>query len=121
MLAPSGDEIGSGPTGETCGTCQYHYQRTFRYIKCLLAYQNNRGSSTDVGKNWPACFQWSAEWGRAEKLLPEFNAAHGSSFKPQSETDWLVVADYFQEIGREGDFLACVKESKRASLDDLPF
>lgn len=51
---------GSGPSGETCKTCE-HYARMVhvRYRKCLLVRDNwTRGPGTDVLAKSPACAFW---------------------------------------------------------------
>lgn len=53
---------GSGPTGETCGTCE-HYLRVHRgagvYLKCALMEPSwTRGRASDIKKKAPACSMW---------------------------------------------------------------
>lgn len=55
------DRPGTGPVGETCGSCQHHVVRQYAraYHKCAL----NRscwtgGRKTDILVRWPACSKW---------------------------------------------------------------
>ncbi len=53
---------GSGPKGETCGTCE-HYTRVHRgagvYRKCgLMEPSWTRGGGTDIKMKSPACSRW---------------------------------------------------------------
>lgn len=112
MLAPNGEEIGSGPDGETCERCYYVFQRSPRYFKCLLANTINRGSSSDVSKDWPACAQWSPDCGMHKEALAEFNAETGADVDPQDEMTWRVIADWFIERDREGPARACIKQAE---------
>jgi hypothetical protein len=51
---------GTGPAGETCGTCK-HIWRDERWAKCGLSrgrWTNSRG--TDVLVRAPACRRWEA-------------------------------------------------------------
>jgi hypothetical protein len=55
--------IGSGPAGETCGTCA-HLARTKPgagvYLKCgLMRAHWTGGSGTDIKASWPACSEWA--------------------------------------------------------------
>lgn len=61
--APQGHawQPGSGPAGETCGTCKHmvrrHMART--YIKCGLVKEHwTQGSRTDIRARDPACLKW---------------------------------------------------------------
>jgi len=50
---------GTGPAGETCGTCK-HIFRPARYRKCELARGIwTGGFKTDVLARSPACTKWS--------------------------------------------------------------
>jgi hypothetical protein len=56
---------GSGPAGETCGSCE-HYTRVQRgagvYLKCgLMEPSWTRGPGTDIKKKSPACSFWEKE------------------------------------------------------------
>jgi hypothetical protein len=53
--------IGSGPKGETCGTCAHCYTREFSksYHKCDLVKASG-GPGTDIRKKWAACARWEA-------------------------------------------------------------
>lgn len=55
---------GSGPTGETCATCDHLVRRTFAkaYLKCgLMRGHWTGGRKTDVLARSPACGKWEAE------------------------------------------------------------
>lgn len=53
---------GSGPAGETCGSCEHKTARgnvAGRYLKCLLTRpQWTKGSATDIKARTPACSKW---------------------------------------------------------------
>jgi hypothetical protein len=51
--------IGSGPAGETCGSCQNCYRVEFSkvYWKCRLV-KATRGPGTDIRRKWAACSRW---------------------------------------------------------------
>lgn len=54
--------IGSGPVGETCGTC-LHLVRVHhhdgRYLKCgLMAKYWTHGAGSDIRAKWAACREW---------------------------------------------------------------
>jgi hypothetical protein len=53
---------GSGPQGETCGSCNYfltlHYHGK-TYFKCD-ATEWTHGAATDIRKRSPACSYWAA-------------------------------------------------------------
>ena len=55
---------GTGPEGETCGSCAHLYrkQRAKTYLKCALtrAFWTG-GGGTDVRKRDPACSKWEAQ------------------------------------------------------------
>jgi hypothetical protein len=53
--------IGSGPAGETCGTCDHlarlAYAKTYR--KCgLMRRAWTGGPATDIRAGWSACKEW---------------------------------------------------------------
>jgi hypothetical protein len=54
--------IGSGPEGETCGTCAHSYriQLAKTYHKCALVKATG-GPGTDIRLKWAACSQWKAK------------------------------------------------------------
>jgi len=52
---------GSGPEGETCGSCEYHYIKVMagKYHKCKLMERIwAGGSGTDIKVRSPACEKW---------------------------------------------------------------
>lgn len=54
---------GSGPKGETCGTCQHIARKRMSktYIKCALAKATwTGGGGSDVRVMDPACSKWEA-------------------------------------------------------------
>lgn len=63
--------IGSGPEGETCGTCRHKSSQggtAGRYLKCgLLEEHWTRGPGTDIRAWWAACRYWEAKERRAER------------------------------------------------------
>lgn len=56
---------GSGPDGETCGSCQHYalsHHRGGTYRKCGLVRANwSHGPGTDIRKRDPACELWKAK------------------------------------------------------------
>lgn len=50
---------GSGPPGETCGSCRHHYKRQSAgvYHKCDLL-KPTKGPGTDIRVRSPACSRW---------------------------------------------------------------
>lgn len=56
-------EPGTGPSGETCGTCKYLYrnEQVKTYFKCeLMSRYWTGGAKTDVRFRSPACSEWVA-------------------------------------------------------------
>lgn len=54
---------GTGPTGETCGSCEHLVRRQMgkTFLKCgLAAYRWTGGGATDIRAKDAACSQWSA-------------------------------------------------------------
>lgn len=58
------DKPGSGPAGETCGSCTfcetYHYAKTYRKCAARPGHHWKGGRSTDIRPLDPACSKWSA-------------------------------------------------------------
>ena len=56
--------IGTGPPGETCGSCANLYRREFSktYLKCdLMRSAWTGGAATDVKARDAACAKWGAK------------------------------------------------------------
>lgn len=56
--------IGTGPKGETCGTCKHATRISFgkTFYKCALAERGwTHGIKTDIKLRWPACGKWEKE------------------------------------------------------------
>lgn len=56
--------IGSGPKGETCGTCKHmarvRYHDKF-YLKCEVVRSHwTHGTASDIRAKWAACKFWEA-------------------------------------------------------------
>lgn len=55
---------GTGPKGETCGSCKHHVRRRYTsktYFKCLLMREHWKASRTsDILVRSPACKFWEA-------------------------------------------------------------
>ena len=56
-------ESGTGPNGETCGSCRHFIRRRGgKYFKCFLIVGNNdtgtHGAGTDIRKGAAACQFW---------------------------------------------------------------
>jgi len=52
---------GTGPEGETCGSCEHHHVRVFanRYHKCILMRDHwTAGDASDIRVRSPACLEW---------------------------------------------------------------
>lgn len=50
---------GSGPAGETCGTCQHIVGRGTRYLKCKLNESRwTHGPGSDIRARSKACKKW---------------------------------------------------------------
>lgn len=57
---------GTGPAGETCGTCEHfcwsHPGGRRHYLKCGLVRKNwTHGPGTDILKRSPACELWKSK------------------------------------------------------------
>ena len=55
---------GSGPPGETCGSCRHLYrnEQAKTYLKCaLMRIYWTGGRKTDVLARSPACSEWAAQ------------------------------------------------------------
>ena len=53
---------GTGPEGETCGSCQHLYRKSMAktYLKCgLNSAEWTGGGGTDVRARDPACREWT--------------------------------------------------------------
>ncbi|HQU16656.1 MAG TPA: hypothetical protein PLO69_11215 [Gammaproteobacteria bacterium] len=58
---------GSGPVGETCGTCLHYAVRRSSHRKCgLIRAKWTAGPGTDIRKKDPACVKWSDRKGVVE-------------------------------------------------------
>lgn len=60
------DLPGTGPEGETCGTCAHlvHTGNSGRYLKCGLMRKDwTHGPGTDLRARWPACSKWEKAGG----------------------------------------------------------
>jgi ribosomal protein L37AE/L43A len=65
-------EPGTGPKGETCGTCKHHVVKRManRYHKCaLVAHLWTGGGATDIKVRSAACRHW--EPGQAQNFTPQ--------------------------------------------------
>lgn len=55
---------GSGPPGETCGTCRHVYRKRMarEYLKCDLLVRNRRtgGTGSDIRLKSAACSKWES-------------------------------------------------------------
>lgn len=54
---------GTGPAGETCGSCQHIARRRMAgvYLKCELTRAAwTRGAGTDIRARSPACSKWES-------------------------------------------------------------
>lgn len=61
-IEPSGyvAKPGSGPAGETCGSCQHVVGRGSRFLKCNLARAKwTHTRRTDILARAPACSKWA--------------------------------------------------------------
>lgn len=52
---------GTGPAGETCGSCEHRTGKGGKYSKCLLNQARwTNGRATDILAGSPACKYWEA-------------------------------------------------------------
>lgn len=49
---------GTGPAGETCGTCEHFRRSAAGFHKCAEARRISHGPGTDVRVTAPACAVW---------------------------------------------------------------
>lgn len=53
---------GTGPAGETCGTCRHLvgvHHHNGRYLKCgLVRHAWTHGAGSDIRAKWEACAEW---------------------------------------------------------------
>lgn len=50
---------GTGPKGETCGSCVHIVRRFAPYLKCALMQSHwTNGPGTDIKARSPACAKW---------------------------------------------------------------
>lgn len=57
------DRPGTGPAGETCGSCKHIYrnQQAKVYLKCALTRACwTGGGKTDIRARWAACSKWES-------------------------------------------------------------
>jgi hypothetical protein len=57
---------GTGPDGETCGTCKSFYRHELgkTYFKCMKIYRDwTHGPGTDIKFGSPACKLWESKKG----------------------------------------------------------
>ena len=62
-VAPRGgaDRPGTGPKGETCGSCK-HIRKGEKFAKCELTRRCwTHGPKTDIRVRWAACSKWEAK------------------------------------------------------------
>ena len=77
------DKPGTGPEGETCGSCTYceafHYAK--RYYKCAArtGHHWKGGRATDIRPLDPACSKWAASINRANQPKDPKNEADSLS------------------------------------------
>lgn len=54
--------LGTGPEGETCGTCRYLVRNEYRsghFLKCeLMRKVWTHGPGSDIRAKWRACREW---------------------------------------------------------------
>jgi len=73
---------GSGPAGETCGSCvlaeRVAYAGGKRHLKCLKRRAAwTRTTATDIARADPACHGWEGSMKRVVKVLRAFNPPDG--------------------------------------------
>lgn len=52
---------GTGPAGETCGSCDHRVVNSGKYSKCGLNRLRTHGAATDIVRRSPACKFWKAK------------------------------------------------------------
>lgn len=75
---------GSGPPGQSCGTCAKLCERVFRktYFKChVLKRFWSAGPATDVRKKDPACMAWEPRIDKVEPISTR-QRRHAGDFPP---------------------------------------
>lgn len=56
------DVPGTGPAGETCGSCRHIHGTGGKYLKCKLRQAGwTSGPGTDIRARSPACKKWEAK------------------------------------------------------------
>lgn len=51
--------VGTGPAGETCGSCRHCVRPLATFFKCgLMKKAWSHGVATDIKFRWPACLAW---------------------------------------------------------------
>jgi hypothetical protein len=80
---------GSGPPGQSCGTCAKLCSRTFKktYFKChVLMRFWTAGRGTDIRKKDPACMSWEPRIDKVEPIstLTRSNAGQYPQLAPSS-------------------------------------
>jgi hypothetical protein len=92
------DLPGTGPEGETCGTCRYLVRRRNSegrgntHPKCgKMQHRWTHGAATDIRVRWPACSHW-------DTLLPDWwqDKNHGDSAEA-----FEVAADWWLDRGED--------------------
>lgn len=63
---------GTGPEGETCGTCRHRVKPNGVNQKCgLVRHLWTFGAATDIKARWAACSQWEeVEGGQTDETHP---------------------------------------------------
>lgn len=85
------DQPGSGPDGETCGSCTYceafHYRK--RYYKCAARDGDHwkGGRATDIRPLDPACSKWAPSVNRSNQKAPTHEIDSVADGDPGSQGD----------------------------------
>lgn len=112
--------IGTGPDGETCKTCHHKKQVRWHgktYYKCgLMQKYWTHGSGSDIKLKWAACESWEPGWERHLWALNEFREVAGKDYEPTCAFDWRLIADWFAEQDKVGEFMACLRYAEALEL-----
>lgn len=128
---------GTGPEGETCGSCRYKYARDLAktYLKCLLTYAAwTGGGKTDIRASAPACAKWTALPPELVQVRKDIRALRrklpkqGTYFATSTRDGWIYKpsiggSPYKQEIQdlfKQGEALRKLEHKLELEAGMLP-
>lgn len=118
--------VGSGPHGETCGSCCFLHRRKLGkvYLKCYRTIGVwTGGAATDVKAKWPACNQWRPKkW--PDNIVVD-DVIDDWLLPPNMEREHFLTpdgcvqaADWYEERGDSQRAEWCRKLSRMKFIDD---